>query len=103
MIPGLSRLFTLTESCRGVNDSTPDFLYWDVFCLKIKAIKEEIINRIIAFPKEKNMSTRTVLQKLFRKMNDKSLGDTSEKEYQQGKKEAAFADKVQRESGLSKE
>ncbi len=49
------------------------------------------------------MSTRTVLQKLFRKMNDKSLGDTSEKEYQQGKKEAAFADKVQRESGLSKE
>ena len=49
------------------------------------------------------MGTRKFLQKLFRKKSSKASVDTSEKEYQQAKKERAFVDKIQRENGPSKE
>jgi hypothetical protein len=52
---------------------------------------------------EKKMSAKKFLQKLFRKKNTKSSVDTSEKEYQQAKKERAVVDKVQRDNGQAKE
>ncbi len=49
------------------------------------------------------MSAKKFLQKLFRKKNTKSSVDTSEKEYQQAKKERAVVDKVQRDNCQAKE